>query len=272
MSYRAGVDPIAELCARARAAHPDLALDDGVLAASITRHIGDGDPAAFCAGCRIDELAMADLAAAGDSAAIAKLERQCATTLAAVTRRFAIPGHGADDLLQTLRTKLYVPPAALALYNGQGSLDSWLRVIATRLFIDLTRRKDRARELPADGELELVAASDLSLDAVKAEYRDAVAAALVDAVRALEPGDRHLLRQHLVSNLTIDQLGTVLGIHRATAARRLSRARDDLAAKTRELLGARLRLDERELSDMLGLVMSNLDISIGKLLASRPAD
>ena len=272
MSYRRHVDPdpIAELCVRARAAHPELAIDDHALAAAITRHIGDGDPAAFCASCRIEELALADLAAAGDSAAIATLERRCAATLAVVTRRFAIPGHGADDLLQTLRTKLYVAPAALALYNGQGSLDNWLRVIATRVFIDLTRRKDRARELSADDEIDLVAASDLALDAVKAEYRDEVASALVDAVRGLEPGDRHLLRQHLVANLTIDQLGAVLGIHRATAARRISRARDELAARTREVLAARLRLDDRELSDMLGMVMSNLDISIGKLLASRP--
>ncbi|HEV7559444.1 MAG TPA: sigma factor, partial [Kofleriaceae bacterium] len=190
------MDPIAELCARARAAHPDLALDDHALTTSIVRHIGDGDPAAFCTSCHIDELALADLASAGDSAAIAKLERRSAATLAAVCRRFTIPGHGPDDLMQTLRAKLYVAPPALALYNGQGSLDSWLRVIATRLFIDLTRRKDRARELADTDELELIAASDLSLDAVKAEYRDAVAQALVDAVRGLEPGDRHLLRQH----------------------------------------------------------------------------
>jgi RNA polymerase sigma-70 factor, ECF subfamily len=264
------IPELAALCARARAAHPTLTLDDAALAEAITRHIGDGDPIAFCDSCRIDELALAHLAASGDSTAIAELERRFATTLALVCRRFVIPGHGADDLLQTLRTRLYVSPATLAAYNGQGSLDSWLRVTATRLFIDLTRRKDRAREVPSEDAIELLAASDLALDAIKAEYRDEVAGALVEAVRSLAPGDRHLLRQHLVGGLSIDQLGAVLGIHRATAARRIARARDELAAKTREVLGHRLRLDDRELTDMLGLVMSNLDISIGKLLASRP--
>jgi RNA polymerase sigma-70 factor (ECF subfamily) len=260
---------LAALCERARAAHPALAIDDDALAHAVIRHAGDGDLAAFCASCRIAELALADLAASGDGAAIAELERRCADTLALVCRRFAVAGHTPDDLLQTLRAKLYVAPATLAHYNGQGSLDSWLRVTATRLFIDLTRRKDRAREVHSDDDLELAAANDLALDAIKAEYRDEVAAALVAAVRTLAPGDRHLLRQHLVAGLTIDQLGGALGIHRATAARRVSRARDELAATTRELLADRLRLDDRELADVLGLVMSNLDISIGKLLASR---
>jgi RNA polymerase sigma-70 factor (ECF subfamily) len=105
---------------------------------------------------------------------------------------------------------------------------------------------------------------------VKAESRDAVAAAMVDAAKQLEPGDRHLLRQHLVAGLSIDQLGAVLGIHRATAARRITRAREQLVAGTRKELARRLQLDGRELDDVIGLVMSRLDVSIAKLLASVP--
>jgi len=159
----------------------------------------------------------------------------------------------------------------IAQYNGQGSLTTWLRVIATRMFIDLGRRKDRMRERPVrDDADQLVAATDVELDAIKAEYRAAVAEAIADGVRTLEPTERHLLRQHFAAGLSIDQLAAVLGIHRATVARRIARARDILAERVRALLAERLRIDEAELGELLGLVISNLGRSIRALLATPP--
>ncbi|HEU0035570.1 MAG TPA: sigma-70 family RNA polymerase sigma factor [Kofleriaceae bacterium] len=233
------------------------------------------DIVGFVERCRAADFALAQGAAAGTSSAIRALEARFATAIAITTRRFAGLGHSEDDLLQILRDKLLVAAPGelptIAQYNGQGSLETWLRVIATRTFIDLGRRKDRARELPAGDHLEdALQAGDLELELVKAEYRDAVARALRTAVTSLAPGDRHLLRQHLVGGLTIDQLAVALGIHRATAARRLARARDELAERTRSALAEALQLDDHELGEVLGLVLSKLDISMRTLLASRP--
>jgi RNA polymerase sigma-70 factor, ECF subfamily len=264
---------LAALCADAERAAP-IAIDGAALVRAIARHAPADGVAASLAKCRPHELAIADAAGRGSAAAIAAVEAAGAEAIAATCRRFAGAGHGEDDLRQVLRDRLFVAAGdrapRITEYNGQGSLGGWLRVVATRLFIDLTRAKDRARE---HGDADLVegaaAATDLGLDVVKAEYREAVALALIDAAHTLEPGDRHLLRQHLVGGLTIDQLGAVLGIHRATAARRIARARDQLAARTRERLAARLAVDDRELADVFGLVLSRLDVSIGKLLATR---
>jgi RNA polymerase sigma-70 factor, ECF subfamily len=219
------------------------------------------------------ELALAIAAANGSEAAIAELEAACAGTIGAACRRFANTGHTADDLRQILRTKLFVgDDCTIGLYNGQGSLEAWIGVIATRLFIDLGRRKDRAREAVEDPcELDVVASQDLELELVKVEYRVAVAAALRDAALELEAGDRHLLRQHLVRGLSIDQLAAVLGIHRATAARRIAKAREHLAWRTRELVSTRLALAELELDTVFGLVVSKLDVSLRTLLASQQA-
>jgi RNA polymerase sigma-70 factor (ECF subfamily) len=217
------------------------------------------------------ELELAVAAAGGSSSAIAELEQMFAPTIAAVCRRFARGGHTEDDLRQILREKLFVGepdrPATIAHYNGEGSLDAWIRVTATRLFIDLGRRKDRARETAADpAELDPIEAGDLELDLIKAEYRGAIARALAEAARELEPGERHLLRQHLVGKLSVEQLAAVLGVHRATISRRLSRARDALIARTRELVKERLRLDDRELTELFGLVISKLDVSLRRML------
>ena len=92
-------------------------------------------------------------------------------------------------------------PPRIASYSGYGFLSNWLRVVATRTFLELTKRKDRARERIASEErlLALAMPDDLALDLVKAELRGAVTTALRAAVTTLEPGDRHLLRQHLVA-------------------------------------------------------------------------
>jgi RNA polymerase sigma-70 factor (ECF subfamily) len=256
---------LARACEQARAELPTLAFDDRALVAALRRiepHLET---------CNVVELAVAVAAAAHVDGAIEELERRYATAISAACRRFEQPGHSADDLRQVLRTKLFVGERPkIADYDGRGSLESWLRVTATREFIDLTRRKDRPRERgAADQEIaELLSPSDLQLEAIKTEYRAVVLTAMTDAVHELAAGDRHLLRQHLIAGLTIDQLAAGLGLHRATAARRIARARDLLAKRTRELAGERLGLGEGELGEIYALVKSRLDLSFRTLLAT----
>lgn len=278
-----GTDPgigarLVELCGEARKAYPTFAIDDRELVTAIAARAPTTDLAGYLGRCRAGDLAVAVGAGRGSEAAIAELERAHRTTIDATCRRFAGPGQTADDLKQILRTKLFVAePGQLPKimdYAGQGFLDNWLRVTAVRVFLDLAKRKDRVREAPAEDDdvLALPQPGDLALDVVKAEYRTAVAAAMHEGAQRLEPGDRHLLRQHFVAGLSIDQLGAVLGIHRATAARRIARAREQLVAETRRQLALRLKLEEHELEDVIGLVMSRLDVSIGKLLATKAGE
>lgn len=266
---------LAELCAEARAAHPTL-VDERELVAAIAARAPAGALDGYLERLRAGDLALALATARGSPAAIAELERAFRSTIDSACRRFASASQTVDDLRQILRARLFVAEPGkqpkIADYSGQGFLENWLRVTAVRVFLDLEKRKDRAREAPAgeDAVLALAEPGDLELDLVRAEYRAVVAEALRDAARALEPGDRHLLRQHLGNGLSIDQLAAVLGIHRATAARRIARAKAHLADETRRLIGARLAVAAGELDDVIALVTSRLDISIGRLLATRP--
>ncbi len=266
---------LVELLAEAHTAYPTLSIDDRDLVTSIASRAPAGDLSNYLQHCHAGDLAVATQAARGSQTAIAELERAHRGTIEATCRRFVGPGHTADDLKQILRTKLFVAEVGqtpkVGDYAGQGFLDNWIRVTAVRVFLDLTKRKDRTRESSAEDDaiLALPNPTDLQLDVVKAEYRSAVAAAMHVGAQKLEPGDRHLLRQHFVAGLSIDQLGAVLGIHRATAARRIARAREQLVAETRKELAIRLMLDESELGEVIGLVMSRLDVSIGRLLATK---
>jgi RNA polymerase sigma-70 factor, ECF subfamily len=274
----AGVGPrLVELCLDAHNAYPALTIDDRELVAAIAARAPATELGPYLERCRAGDLAVAVAAGRGSAVAIAELERTFRGTIDSTCRRFAGPGQTADDLKQILRSKLFVAEPGQAPkivdYAGQGFLDNWLRVTAVRVFLDLAKRKDRVRETPVDDDdvLALPEPADLALDVVKAEYRAAVATAMHEGAQSLEPGDRHLLRQHLVVGLSIDQLGAVLGIHRATAARRIARAKEQLVAETRRQLAILLRLEEQELDEVIGLVMSRLDVSISKLLASKVA-
>lgn len=267
---------LAQLCDEAHKAYPSLEIDDRDLIDQIAKRApAPAELANYLQHCHAGDLAVATQAARGAQPAIAELERVHRNTIEAACRRFAGPGQTADDLKQILRAKLFVAEVGkapkIADYAGQGFLDNWLRVTAVRVFLDLTKRKDRTRESSAEDDdiLALPNPGDLQLDVVKAEYRAAVAQAMHEGAQALEPGDRHLLRQHFVAGLSIDQLGAVLGIHRATAARRIARAREQLVAETRKQLARKLKLPEIELDEVIGLVMSRLDVSIGKLLATK---
>jgi len=257
-----------ELVAEARPSVDDLSFVTVVAARA------SGDAGIYLAQIHARDLALAIAAATGSTDAITAIEHQLRATIDSACRRFASAGHSEDDLRQILRARLFVAepgkPPKIADYAGLGFLDNWLRVTAVRLFLDLHKRKDRARERPAadDDVLAIAEPGDLALDLVKAEYRAVVAEALQAAASELAPGDRHLLRQHLVAGLTIDQLAVVLGIHRATAARRIASAKEQLAAATRRSIAAHLKIGGAELDDVIGLVLSRLDVSMARLLAS----
>jgi len=263
------------LCGAARTAHPELA-DDATLIAGIAGH-ARGEVVGYLTRCHAGDLALALACASGHPRATAAFQRAYGRVLDSVVRRFVTAEHPADDLRQIVYARLLAGdarrPPKIADYSGQGFLENWLRVTAVRTFLDLGRRKDRARERVGedDAVMALPGPGDLALDHLKAEYRPVVAAALRDAARALAPGDRMLLRQNLSGGMSIDELAGVLGVHRATVARRISRARDALLDRVRAALGERLRMTSDEVDSVIGLVASRLEITAQDLFATGPA-
>ena len=268
-----GIGPrLVALCAEASSRFPELAaiLDGRELVSAIARHTPvDAQP--YVDRCRGDELALALAAGRGEPLAIAALEHGYRAAIESTCRRFATSHETPDDLRQVLRERLFVGPKPKILeYGGHGLLNNWLRITAIRLFLDRAKRKDRPREVLAfdSEELGLPDPADLGLELIKREYRAMVTEAIHEAARRLSIGDRHLLRSSLVAGLSLEELAASLGVHRATAARRLARAKDQLVAGTRGILRERLDTSAADLDEMLGIVASRLDLSASRLLAS----
>jgi RNA polymerase sigma-70 factor (ECF subfamily) len=243
----------------------------------------DEDAARWWDHLRASDLYLACACAHGVAGALERLEQLYGAEIARTAQRFERPGLPADDLVQLLRAKLFTVPGGgadparapegrprIAMYTGQGFLQNWLRVTTTRTFIDCCRCHTEAPEVPIRNELVAVLPEpkgDPELALLKREHVTHFKASFAEAVAALDSADRLLLKQHLVERLTIDQLGALYHLHRASAARRIAKARDALLVATRIALARRLGLPPERLASVLELVASRLEASIERLLA-----
>jgi RNA polymerase sigma-70 factor (ECF subfamily) len=214
---------------------------------------------------RVEELYLAWWCGSGDEAAISAFEAAYADDLRVLASRFReVP---ADELRQQLRIKLFVgDEPAIRDYAGTGSLKSWLRVTAVRYFIDLTRSARSQRFEQELDEGELLGVSDPQGSQIRAELGAAVKAAFAAAVARLLPRQRVFLRHAYVDRHTLDQIASHYSIHRTTVARTLAAAREQLIAETRANVVAAVGIDNDELSSVIRMLDSRIDLSLSRVL------
>jgi RNA polymerase sigma-70 factor (ECF subfamily) len=259
----------AGLLAAARAEWPSVTFDEAKLVAFIGERISGSDLANALAAAPAADLALAGACVLQEPTATAAFDRVL-TEVDAAGASVGAPKDLVADVKQLLRLQLLVPkdgkPAGVAGYRGKGPLRGWVRITATRELI--RHKKKRMREVPIEKSLDHLITSriDPSLDALKAEYRSEFAVALREAIGDLSAEDRALLVQQIVQDMSIDEIGAAFGVHRATAARWLNRARAALVAATHKRLAERLKLPVEQIDSVIRLVHSQLDASMIRYL------
>lgn len=174
------------------------------------------------------------------------------------------------DIQQELCSRLIEKqdPAVLRRgYAGTGDLGSWLCTVAVREAA--LRRKRGQRELSLGADVESVLADPSrgpESASLSGDLKQAFHAAFRDALAALSSRERNLLRYHFLQQLSIDQIGTIYHVHRATAARWVTRACDHLIAQTRQCFLQRTDVRAQSLPNVMELVRSQLSINLGSLL------
>lgn len=152
-------------------------------------------------------------------------------------------------------------------YTGTGSLTSWLCTCAIR---EAGLQHKRAqRELALDqaaGEILRDLGKSPESAVLSGHLKQIFQAAFKEAVAALTSRERNLLRYHFLAELSIDQIGTLYHVHRATAARWLQRAQQRLVTKARELFIARANVSDESLPRIMELIQSQLSVNIGSVL------
>ena len=263
-----------ELIRSARVAWPTVTLSREQFVWHLARHIPANDSIeSTLARVNTDDLYLACACALGEKNAILAFEQHCLHGLESALWRYQCSSDLVAEVKQRVRDRALVAdagPPRIDSYSGRGDLRGWVRVMAVREAIQLVRRSRREVALEDDRPLHaFVTPGDPALEHVKRHYSEEFKQAFSAALRDLSVRDQTLLRQHVIDGLTIDQLGVLYHMHRATAARNLQRARGALLDATRERLASRLRVAPREVDSILRLVRSQLEITLRWLVRRR---
>jgi RNA polymerase sigma-70 factor, ECF subfamily len=258
------------LLGAARAAYPEVQLDDAVFVRHLARHLPEGAALStwldlICAA----DLYLACACAAGVPAAVAALDRQYRAQVGAFLARRQPTPELVDDVAQAVLERLFTgaeaSPPRIAEYTGRGALSAWLRVVTLRVAANLRRK--RTEELAPDREDELPEPlpdrpEDPEGELLKQRCSGPYRAAVVAAVGALAAEQRDILRLHFVEGMTLEQLARKLGVGRATVARRLAAAREEIQSRARRELGGSLGLRPDEVESLMKMMRSRLDLSL----------
>ncbi len=197
----------------------------------------------------LDDLAFATACLEGDRAALSQLRRQWLPAAVAQLR-----AEVRDEVLAELLSRLLMPSApALAKYEARGALKGWLRLVARRVAVDLSRRHQLEEpgldELPERMSRAFSSTPEWAL--LKARARKDLAAALEAALSTLSNEERRLLRWHFIEGIPHGALGERLGLPRSTVAHRLQRLGERLFSAVSTHLSAGQSLDEKALRSLV---------------------
>ena len=201
--------------------------------------------AGYLESLHLSDLALACACSAGDTAAWEYFIEHYRPELHRAARMILSKSGGNDSKAREMADSLYADLYGLRessdgsrrslfdYFHGRSKLSTWLHAILAQRHIDEIRRMQKTdslddagngdpnvRELP---EMK-TAPPDPERDAYLAIMQACVTAALSD----LAPRDRLRLAYYYVDDLTLAQIGKLLGEHEATVSRKLERTRTEL--------------------------------------------
>ena len=204
----------------------------------------------FIDGLQADDLCLIVACEQGDEAAWSDLVSRFTTTVRSAARSASSNEDAAEDLAQSIWAELYglrvradgKPTSKLAYYSGRGSLAGWLRAVVGQLAVDQHRKQSRLVQTEEDADLDRLAQNVddgneqlLSVGAVDPEQSLAnkfagaeMQKALARSFKELSDEDRLLVKLYYFDGLRLREAGAILGVHEATASRRLTRIHSDL--------------------------------------------
>lgn len=211
----------------------------------------------------VEDLALAWACARGDRVALAAFEETWIPRVVRALRKAGTDATQTDDVLGWMRFELFARDGTplIQTYSGKSDLGGWLRAIAIHEAI--RRMKRQRRDVTPEAAAD-IPVPDVELSAMRGAYGPAFTKAIAEAFAALPVETRNLLRQYFLDGLSIDALGRMYAVHRATAARRVTAARDALSDGVRARLKAELKMRDSSIDRLI--TVDNLQISLSKIL------
>lgn len=216
----------------------------------------------------------------GQPMALAAFETEYMPEVRRTLLRLDIPDSMISDIIQALYCHLLerqnAPQGVIVPrrgYAGRGELKGWLCACAVHQAGRIHKRDRREVALDQASALVLPAESNRTELALLAEeMKQLFESAFRDAVATLTSRERNLLRYHFLSGLSIDQIGTLYNVHRATAARWVVQARERLASLTRKRFLLAAPMHAESFAKIMELIRSQLSLNLANLLKQVKTD
>ncbi len=222
-----------------------------------------GDVESYVKSLHLDDLALACACSEGLEAAWDFFVSQYRQQLYSAARAILQTSGGSDesrarDLADSLYAELYglnssgsARRASLFHYfHGRSRLSTWLRAVLAQRHVDQLRTASRTVSLDSEADAPLAVFPQRTAsppgDPDRQIYLARLDAALSATLMALAPRERLLLSYYYVDQLTLREIGRLLGEHESTISRQLERTRRQLReAVTASLLRGTLQSDGR---------------------------
>lgn len=268
------------------------------IGAAVEKYLLRDDPEAgraeiskFIDELQADDLCLIVACERGDEKAWSELVERFTPAVRSAARSASSSEDAAQDLAQSIWAELYGlrtrpdgrPASKLAYYSGRGSLAGWLRAVVAQLAVDTFRKQSKLVQAEEDADLDR-----LAHEVHVAEGQPALAGrqnpeesmsnrfartelqqALSKSVQELNAEDRLLVKLYYFDNLRLREAGAVLGVHEATASRRLSRIQTDLRKRVTEILVRERGWKKAEAERSFAEVGQQLDTDVEALLNQR---
>lgn len=264
-AFDSNAAPLSEAFERGRQAWPAVSLTPQQFLARVESVEITADRASTHAA----DLYLATACAAQVPAALAAFEREFISLVPTFVSRLGVPPSLLDEVAQRVRVLvLSGRRPRIETYAAHGPLLAWMRLVATRVALDLLiaeGRRKHANDQEALGAL-VDASDDPELHAIKARYQQALQKALEDSLAALDDRQKTLLRMHVVDGRGIDAIGLVYRVHRATVARWLIAIRRQVFDEVKGKLALDLRIATTSFHSLVEAVRGELRVSLDRVL------
>ena len=277
-------------------ASDNRALDQDALVprvlAAVEKYLLRDDPqtpetaiATFIDDLQADDLCLIIACERGDENAWSDLVERFTTTVRSAARSASSNEDAAEDLVQSIWAELYglrarkdgTPASKLAYYSGRGSLAGWLRAVVGQLAVDTFRKQSRLVQTEEDTDLDrlarvaegqpIVAGVPTPEESISNRFAQTdIQQALHQSVQELPAEDRLLVKLYYFDNLRLREAGVVLGVHEATASRRLTRIQTDLRKRVTKILVDERGWTQAETERSFAEVAQHLDTDLESIL------
>jgi RNA polymerase sigma-70 factor (ECF subfamily) len=283
MRHRAA---LARLCRRAGAARWNLG-NDALAEAAFRGARAAGIVDAAGVEQYLDSLHAVDLALAlacrdGNSAAWEHFITTCRPQMYSAARAIAGDEVRGRELADSIWADMYGLDvrggrrrSLLDYFHGRSSILTWIRAVLAQRHVDYVRSQNRFQQLDdrfenpgrdAGSRAAKVEDEPREAGSDRARYVAMLGEALESALKSLEPKERLRMAYYYRHNLSLKEIGALMGEHESSVSRKLARTRDELKSSVERALRDRGKLSRDQIQLCYDFAAGDLRLDLARAL------